>query len=201
MSQQTTSTHMRDKIAAEAAELFAESGYAAVSMRVIASKTGIKAASLYNHYPDKESLYFASLAHAFEKRIKTIEAAISDTNTESIQVRLQKTMLALGQTAIDDPVAARLLQRELLDADEPRLRKLTETLFQETFARIIALLKEAGARENPSTLALYITGLIHGYFSLAPIWRYLKLEDSIPETPEKLAEELSMIVTSNLGGD
>lgn len=188
---------MRDKIAEEAAELFAESGYAAVSMRMIAGKIGIKAASLYNHYSDKESLYFASLAYAFERRIEAIDAAIDDD--ESIQVRLKKTLLALGQTAVDDPVAARLLQRELLDADENRLRVLTETLFQESFARIIALLKEAGATENPSTLALYITGLIHGYFSLAPIWRYLKLEDSIPETPEKLAEDLAMGVTTFLG--
>lgn len=188
---------MREKIAGEAAELFAESGYAAVSMRMIARKLGIKAASLYNHYPDKESLYFAALAHAFDSRMKSIDEAVDDT--EPVQTRLQKTLLALARTAIDDPVSARLLQRELLDADDGRLRELTETLFQGPFAKIIALLKEAGAKENPSTLALYITALIHGYFSVAPIWRHLKLEDPIPETPERLAADLAQGVTKYLG--
>lgn len=190
---------MRVKIAEEAAELFAESGYASVSMRMIAGKLGIKAASLYNHFPDKESLYFAALSRAFEKRIDTIDAAISDG--KPVKGRLKDTLVALGQVAADDPVSARLLQRELLDADENRLRELTETLFQEPFERIIALLREAGAGEDASTLALYVTALIHGYFSLAPVWRYLNLEEPIPNTPERVGKDVSDALTTYLGAE
>jgi AcrR family transcriptional regulator len=39
-----------------ALELFAKEGYAAVSMRAIASKIGIQASALYNHFPNKQAL-------------------------------------------------------------------------------------------------------------------------------------------------
>jgi AcrR family transcriptional regulator len=45
--------------------LFARSGYVGVSMRDIASAVGISGAALYHHYPDKQSLYVATMGHAF----------------------------------------------------------------------------------------------------------------------------------------
>ena len=39
-------------------QLFAENGYAAVSMRQIAAKVGVQAGALYNYTPDKQSLLF-----------------------------------------------------------------------------------------------------------------------------------------------
>ena len=48
--------------------LFAKSGYAGVSMRDIANVVGIKAASLYHHFPDKQSLYLQAMARAFEDK-------------------------------------------------------------------------------------------------------------------------------------
>lgn len=44
--------------------LFATRGYAAVSMRDLASATGLKPASLYNHFDSKESLWRAVLDHS-----------------------------------------------------------------------------------------------------------------------------------------
>lgn len=47
----------RDRILLEAAILFAHRGYAAVSIRDIANKVNIKAASIYNHFYGKEDLF------------------------------------------------------------------------------------------------------------------------------------------------
>lgn len=47
----------KDNIMYEALTLFSERGYEGVSMRDIASKVGIKAASLYNHYKSKEDIF------------------------------------------------------------------------------------------------------------------------------------------------
>jgi AcrR family transcriptional regulator len=41
-----------------ATELFYEKGYHATTMREVASGVGIKAGSLYNHFPSKEELLF-----------------------------------------------------------------------------------------------------------------------------------------------
>src|SRR5690348_6856651 len=47
---------MRESILAAAVQLFAEYGYHAAPLRDIARLTGIQAASIYHHYPNKQSL-------------------------------------------------------------------------------------------------------------------------------------------------
>lgn len=47
----------KDNIMYQALTLFSDRGYEGVSMRDIASKVGIKAASLYNHYKSKEDIF------------------------------------------------------------------------------------------------------------------------------------------------
>lgn len=46
------------RIRAAALKLFAQQGYAAVSMRQIAKEVGVQAGALYNYTPDKQSLLF-----------------------------------------------------------------------------------------------------------------------------------------------
>ncbi|OCW57565.1 TetR/AcrR family transcriptional regulator [Hoeflea olei] len=45
-----------EKLREVALELFARSGYAAVSMREIAARTGVQAGAIYNHFPTKQHL-------------------------------------------------------------------------------------------------------------------------------------------------
>lgn len=199
MTQKTQPADMRTRIADEAAKLFAEHGYEGVSMRMIAQQVGIQAASLYNHYPDKESLYFAALAHAFSNRVQEIDTATADAH--SATDRLTQTLIALGRASVEDPVSTRLLDRELLDGDEKRLSALTNTLFQEPFTHIVETLGGVGEKAQPSLIALYLIALIHGYFSLAPIWRYLDLDKSLPKTPEALGQELTGNLLRYLGAE
>ncbi|MBA4782965.1 MAG: TetR/AcrR family transcriptional regulator [Rhizobiales bacterium] len=60
-------------IADAATALFAEHGYAAVSMRRIAARVGVQAGALYNHFPTKQDVlasvltgHMAALLEAFE---------------------------------------------------------------------------------------------------------------------------------------
>jgi len=46
------------RVRAAALRLFARGGYAAVSMRAIATEVGVQAGALYNYTPDKQSLLF-----------------------------------------------------------------------------------------------------------------------------------------------
>ena len=47
---------MKDRILADAIQLFAEYGYHAAPLRDIARLAGIQAASIYHHYPNKQAL-------------------------------------------------------------------------------------------------------------------------------------------------
>ncbi len=46
------------RVRAAALKLFAQDGYAAVSMRAIAAEVGVQAGALYNYTPDKQTLLF-----------------------------------------------------------------------------------------------------------------------------------------------
>lgn len=56
----------RDIILQEALELFSSYGYAAVSMRDIAAKVGIRASSIYHHFGGKQELFDALIQRADE---------------------------------------------------------------------------------------------------------------------------------------
>jgi len=54
-------------IRAQSLALFAQHGYAAVSMRMIADAVGVGASALYNHYPTKQTLLMELLTGHMER--------------------------------------------------------------------------------------------------------------------------------------
>lgn len=67
-------TDGRQRILDEAAQLFVDQGYAATTMRQIATAAGIKAGSVYYHYASKDELFDDVLARG----IDVMEAAFAD---------------------------------------------------------------------------------------------------------------------------
>tara|TARA_R110002020_G_scaffold50818_3_gene143851 strand:+ start:287 stop:889 length:603 start_codon:yes stop_codon:yes gene_type:complete len=64
-----------EKVRNVALELFARSGYAAVSMRAIAAETGVQAGAIYNHFPTKQHLLHELLVVHMETLLKAWEEA------------------------------------------------------------------------------------------------------------------------------
>ena len=60
----------KPKISEIAMQLFAERGYAAVSMRQIASKVGLQVGALYNYFPDKQTILSELLINHMESLIE-----------------------------------------------------------------------------------------------------------------------------------
>lgn len=79
-----------DRIKHEAYILFAENGYAGTSMRDIANKVGIKAASIYSHYKSKEDLFI----DLFKDCINEYDIGVS-LNDDHIDIPLEEKMLEL----------------------------------------------------------------------------------------------------------
>lgn len=60
-------------------ELFAERGYAEVTMEEIAAAVGVTKPLLYNYFGNKERLYIACMERAGDSLTRTIAEAIADT--------------------------------------------------------------------------------------------------------------------------
>jgi AcrR family transcriptional regulator len=60
-------------------ELFAERGYAAVTMDEIAAAVGVTKPLLYNYFGNKEQLYIACMERAGDSLIKTIAASVGES--------------------------------------------------------------------------------------------------------------------------
>ncbi len=61
----------KPKISEIALHLFAEQGYAAVSMRQIAFKVGLQVGALYNYFPDKQTILSELLINHMENLLQT----------------------------------------------------------------------------------------------------------------------------------
>lgn len=106
----------KKKILDKALELFAAQGYDSVSVGEIAQAVGIKAPSLYNHYPSKQAIFDAIV----DATAKQYEA---DTDKEDIHVQ---------NSAQDIPVFTEITEEALFE----KVRQIFEySLHNETISR------------------------------------------------------------------
>ncbi len=71
------------RIRAAALRLFAQNGFAAVSMRQIASEVGVQVGALYNYTPDKQTLLFALMDDHMQGLLAAWEAEPKGTNARA----------------------------------------------------------------------------------------------------------------------
>ena len=164
-------------------------------MRDIAEGVGIKAASLYNHFADKEQLYFAALASGFANRIVHIDAAMASGGTA--EERLRRTVTTLIGVNAEDAVSRKLLHRELLDGDGERLTRLTQTMFKEPWDRMVRLFDELIPGGNGALTTAYVNSVILGYFLLSPVFESLD-GPALPSDPEFLGSHITDLLLGSL---
>lgn len=68
----------RADILERATEAFVSHGYAGTSMADLARAIGIQKASLYHHFPSKESLFVACVTEGYDGAVRRLEAIRSD---------------------------------------------------------------------------------------------------------------------------
>ncbi len=97
----------RSDVTREATRLFAEKGYDGLTMEELATRLGLRKASLFHHFPTKEAIY----QHVLVTLIASVDAAVSD----ALQMpgphlaRLDALSDALTVALGEHPHAARLL--------------------------------------------------------------------------------------------
>lgn len=187
----------RTYILEQAIPLFAAHGYSGVSMRDLSKAVGFSAAALYHHFPDKQSLYLGAMEYVFADKAEGITMAL-DGNGTPLE-RLEQFVTRFVELMGKDPNFRALLQRELLDGDEARLKLLAEQVFIGPFQAITALAKDLAPDCDPHMLAISMTGLVLFHFETAPIRRFLPGGQSEHNDLTVLARHVTRLLGKALG--
>jgi TetR/AcrR family transcriptional regulator len=116
----------RSTILTTATRLFAEQGFAGVSLRAIAERVGITKPTLLYHFPSKDQLREEVLGNVFEHwttRLPGLLRAVTSTSGE-LEVLLDE----LWDFFAEDPDRARLVVRELLDRPEAMQARIAASM-------------------------------------------------------------------------
>ena len=165
MRQEDTKQRILDK----ALELFSAQGDDAVSMGQIAAAVGIKAPSLYNHFPGKQAIFDALVAST---------AAQYEADTDKLDIHVQNA-------AQDIPVFTEITEDALFE----KVRQIFEySLHNETISRFRRMMSIEQFR-SPELAALYSTRYVERVVRYhAGIFRALIAAGEIAaEEPEALA--------------
>ena len=182
-----TSPSTHDTILEVAGPLFAERGYAGVSMRDIAAGAGLRnQASLYHHFSSKRALYEAVLAHDLAPVLAIVARAPEAGPSAALADELIRHLARR-------PHLPRLIQRLGID-DARHLPKAIAELLRPLYRQGLELLQDADTGWEPAdlphvALAMYL--LIFGWFANAPLVESVLAID--PADPAAVARQRAFV--------
>jgi AcrR family transcriptional regulator len=185
-----------------AAELFAERGFEGTALRDVAERVGVRAPSLYNHFPSKQSLYAAVLERGLGPVLELLALA-AQSGSELDRSRVVADVMAV---LARHPHLPRLLLHETL-AGGQRLTPMLERWIAPAFARAEALIEAdpAARRWSADQIPLLVLALYHvvvGYFTTAGLYRELRGEDLLcEEALERQTRFLAQLVATIFPAD
>lgn len=167
----------KSKILEKALELFAANGYDSVSVGEIARAVGIKAPSLYNHYPSKQAIFDAIVqetSNQFDKYTGEISVHVQNSDRDTAlfskiteEGLIEKVHQIFNFSMHDGSIS---LFRKMMTIEQFRTPELSQLYSQRYVERIVAYhagifknLIAAGElkNENPEALAvMYVAPII-----------------------------------------
>lgn len=187
----------KKRILEKALELFAEKGYDSVSVGEIAKAVGIKAPSLYSHYPSKQAIFDAIVedtASQYEKYTDGIDIHVQDAQKDTgvfseitEEVLIQKVCQIFSYSLHNEAISR---FRRMMTIEQFRSAKLS-AFYTERYAErliryhavIFKSLISSGEikQENPETLAIMY---------VAPVITLLGVCDRQPEREAECIRKL-----------
>ena len=191
-----TSPEALDAIFREAIPLFAQYGFSGVSMRHVASAVGISIATLYHHFPDKQTLYLRSIEAAFNSKADVLSAVLAQKGTP--EELLKQFIYQFTCLMAEDTHFRRLFQRELLDGDEARLRVLAQKVFQVQFKGITELAKTLAPQCDAHMMAISMAGLVLFHLETTPLRQFLPGGCAEHNAPEFIAAHVTQLLLNGV---
>lgn len=191
---ETTATIIR-----VATEIFAEDGYADVSLRDIADRVGITPPAIYLYFNDKRRLYVECCRIAFLDMTDKIAETLKSGKTPAEQLR--DFVHTLVRQLLINPNTTKLFQRELIAKDHEILSLLEREAFEDTFNLLIQRLHEATGTPPSALRAASIHALILGIIQYAELLESSGDQSlSFKDNPGDLAEHVLRTTIPELSG-
>ena len=131
---------MVDAILEAAAGVLAERGYAGTSTNLVAERAGVSVGSLYQYFPNKDSLVQALHERHAGQMFQVIEAVLGTGQRTTLRGQIEAIVRALMAAHLVEPRLHRVLEQELPFFDVPKADDSPSD--QGIFARIQQLLTQ-----------------------------------------------------------
>ena len=109
---------IRREILDAAWALVREEGLAALTMRELAARVGLRAPSLYGYFPSKHAIYDAMFGEANRELVARWQAAAETGTQDPVEV-LRRRNRAFLEFCVEDPVRHQLLFQRTIPGFEP----------------------------------------------------------------------------------
>mgnify|MGYP003575027194 CR=1 FL=1 len=182
----------REQIIQAAAELFAERGFTAVSMRDLGRAVEMTPASLYYYFPGKDVLYRDVLTTVFAG-VGTQISAIAASNASPIE-KLETLLAWMGTLFASQTTISNLLRRELLDGDDVRLAFIAKHIFQDMEDDILSFARDARPDLDAGLLATSAVSLVFGYYGISGVRHHLKGTGNRFDDPQIFAKFITNLL-------
>jgi TetR/AcrR family transcriptional regulator len=162
----------------EAAEtLFAQKGFAAVSMSAIASLANTSKPNIYHHFKNKNDLYLAVMTTAVRRTSTLLDKLEVSPGTFSERL----TEFSAGQldNILGHKRSTQLILRETLTEDSEHGQEITRLVMGEVFSRLVAMVhqgqQEGEFRQNidPTLAAFLIVSANMFFFQAFPAMQHI----------------------------
>lgn len=169
MRNRADNSEARERVLDAAERLFAQRGYASVTLRDIAAEVGIRHASLYHHAPGgKEELFVEVAGRNFARHHEGLGAAIGGAAPD-VRARLRAAAdWLLSQPPMD---LVRMVYSDMPSIDPAHAARLSRTAYDSLLAPIEAVLSEAREggeidHRNPGLIAGGLVGMIESLYAV-----------------------------------
>jgi len=155
----------RAEIISLATAFFADSSYHAASLRQLADRAGIRAASIYYHFKSKEELLASIIIDTVDDLFRELSEIMAD-NVDPRE-RLRRIVTAHLRHCVSRPEETRLIleQSHFLGPDTLDAVRAKQRMMFEFYRNCIAACFAPGAEgvQKPSVLALNALGVINNF--------------------------------------
>ena len=186
----------KEYILQTAVTMFSKQGFSGVSMRDLAKAVNMSTSAVYHHFPNKQVLYLDAVHSAFAKQATAFDEVWS---TElAADEKLGRFVSCLARVLTTDVDFRRLMQRELLDADDERMQLLAKEVFQEQFSHLMAVIEQLSGSQYVHFSALSVIALVCDIIQMQPLSRHLPGWQAEHEQADFIAEHVMNLLMNGI---